>query len=293
MSTPPLNFRRGGVRYQLTASAFESSTFESVSVTISRSVNPAGVRSASQSHTYTFGSLEGVFDHAANLSTASISTGDRLGKWGKLNLSFRQNAATKTSCGGDRKTRSGTISGSLELKTGTERFGTITNDPSRGTLSVQGECGFGNNNPCLPPSRAVSGFKGHRNTGVNSFRANGASSASISFFWSDPLDDGNTSFRLQHFSSARVPARKVNVADNLGSATVRGAKGTWITGEATFRSNAAADTSASPCGNGKESVATRRPGTIGGTLRVTSFLGKNVNADNTTGSATKYAVRAQ
>lgn len=294
LNTTPLTFKRGGVKYQLSVAANESYQGESVSVTISRTVDPAGVRLASQSHTYTFSLLDGVFDHANNLATASISTGNKLGKWGKLNLSFRQNAATKRACNGELKTRTGTISGSLELKTGTNRFATITNRPSRATLQTGSEgCTIPATNPCPAPSRGVGGFNEQRRTGFSAHRVNGATSASVSFFWMDMLsDDGSRT--LSHYSWARVPGKKVNVASNLGTATVRGAKGTWISGEATFKSNGPASASpAYPCGKAKETLSTYRPGNISGTLKVASFLGKNVGVANLSGNANKSVVRAR
>jgi hypothetical protein len=294
LQTTPLTFKRGGVAYQLSVGAWESYQGQSVSVTISRTVDPKGVRLATQSHTYNFSHLDGVFDHADNLSTASISTGKKLGKWGTLKLNFRQNGAIKRACNGEFKSRPGTISGSLEFKTGTKRFATITNRPSKATLQTGNEgCTAPTSSPCPAPSRAVGGFKDHRRSGVSAHRVNGAKSATVSFFWMDMLSaDGSRT--LSHYSWARVPGKKVLVAKNLSTATVRGAKRTWISGEATFKSNGPASANQPyPCGKGKEVVSTYRPGNISGTLKVASFLGKNVGVRNMTGNGNKTAVRAR
>jgi hypothetical protein len=294
LNTQPLTFKRGGVSYQLTVGAFESYQGESVSITISRTVDPKGVRLATQSHTYNFRFLEDVFDQASNLSTASINTGNQLGKWGTLKLNFRQNAATKTACKGEFKSRTGTISGSLELKTGTKRFATITNRPTRATLQTGNEgCATPSTTSCPAPSRGVGAFKTQRQAGVNAHRVNGATSATVSFFWNDMLD-GDGSRTLSHYSWARVPGKRVTVAKNLGTATVRGARGTWISGEGTFKSNGPASTSQPyPCGRGKETLMTNRPGAMSGTLKVNSFLGKNVGVRDMTGHSNKAIVRSK
>lgn len=297
LSTKPLTFKAGGVAYQLSVSAVESpGSFggESVHVTISRTSDPTGVRFATQAHTYSFRSLQGVFDHTDNLSTASIVTGTQLGKWGKLKLNFRQNAAVDRSCGGDVMSRAGTISGSLELKTGTKRFGTINNRPSKALLTssnVNSTCG-NFSDACPLSGSGLSGWSARRRGGMHAFKANGAKTAAISFYWTDELD--SPARTLSHYSLATVPAKNVTVAKNLGTATVRGAKRTFLSGESTFTANGGASQSPPyPCGKTKEVATTSVAGTVNGNLKVASFLGKGIGASAMSVSANKTVVRSR
>jgi hypothetical protein len=298
LTTNPITIRRDGKAYQMSISVFESEGSESLSVRLWQERDPSGVTRSTQSHTFSFQTTD-KFDHAATLATAGVTTNRALGEYGSVNVDFAKNAATQTSCNGHLKTRTGTLSGSVSIKTGTSLFGTITNRPGRATLSFSdGDCGLGGSDgggqieSCPSSGKNASGFRSDPSMILYASRANGANFSNVGVVWSEPLSvDGSS---LIHSIDARVAAAKVNIADNLGSGSVSGASGTWLSGTATFSPTGEPFASpAQPCGSGREYVQTTRPGAWSGGFKADFWLGpdRSVGQGPVSGSATKTSVR--
>lgn len=292
LDTHASGFMHDGVRYRLAVSAYESENSEFVQVTISKRKNPKGVRWAEQSHTYSFSELSDVFSHADNLSSAKILTGGQLGDYGKISLTFAKNGEAERSCDGHVRTRPGTLEGTLELRTGGNRFGVIREVPVKAALTYSdGQCGDEqSSNPCPPAGFGLSAFTGDSDAFMFAEKSKGDDHATIGMFWGEKLDEPTQN--LHHNVFAQVPASNVDIDDNLGSATVRGAPKTWLSGESTFSSNGRAETyDPSECGKGREYVYSSRPGTLNGTLRANSWFGPDLKADEMLATASNTVVR--
>jgi len=293
LESTSLTFRRGGEAYQLSLRAFEIEGNEVVQVAISQTRDPAGVRHAHQEHSYTF-TLEDAFTHADNLGSAKVVTGRKMGKYGRVSVTFSEDGPIDRSCNGHNRSRGGTLSGTMELNTGTDRFETVAGVPARATLThIDGQCQADVlANPCPHEGLDVTGFSEDLTGGfVFASKPDGEKKATIGMFWDEVLGD-DSSQRLSHALLVDLPRRRVTIADNLGSATLRGAKGTWLSGASRFDATEPADRQEpNECGRGRESVYTTRRGTLNGTLKATSWLGSGMRADDMFASADKIVVR--
>lgn len=279
----PVTVRRDGVDYKMQIFATETADGESVDIMLSRRRNPDGVAEATQSHYFSFdvNRNNNRFTHPeTNLSRAGLDTGNEFGDYGSLDLNFNQDGALKTSCDGDDRSRVGTLSGTVNFKTQSGTFNTITNRPPRATLyfdSGERDCGFGGGgggaNACPARTRSIFGSRySSRPFSFSVSETDGSNSASL--FWSsgEALRDGEGF--LSHSLFATLPASNFGVGDQLGSGTIRGAAGTWVSGTATY--TRVGDTYTTPavnCGGDKEKVSKSSQGTLTGNLAVDYFLG--------------------
>ncbi|MDP9405735.1 MAG: hypothetical protein M3O86_03915 [Actinomycetota bacterium] len=271
--------RRDGVDYQISLDAFQFADTESLSVTLSRTRNPDGVRFASQSHTWDF-QLEGDrFNIRDDLSRATIDTGRQLGRFGRIDVVFEKTGPIERSCDGLNREREGRLSGTFRFDTGTEKFGTITMLPRPARLFADEavNCFDGGLPPtpsCPTPTRSVFGGRSRGpDMNLSAFEFDGSGSAFVDVSWFDSL--GLAGGTLFHSISASVPSDRVSISDSLGSATIRGARGTFFSGTARFDATDPALSNASPCGEGgnKEAVSRFRQGRITGDFRADSFIG--------------------
>jgi hypothetical protein len=282
LTTSPGTVTRNNQKYLMTVQVHEQSGVESLTLTLRKVSDPAGVKRSVQSHTFGF-SLSNKFAHTSStLKTAKLATGTALGKYGSMTLNFAQNAALRTSCGGRIKTRTGTISGSMGFKTNVSNFGTITNRPTRGTLvydngkcaATNGEGGGGGVNACPSPDSMLSGSRdgGAPMTLVASKRSPSATSASVFAAWMQNLPVANG--WLSHTIAATLPGANVTIPNNLSSGKVVGASGTWLSGTANYAPNGGAFTTPKTnCGTDKAYTMTLRMGTITGNFKADYWLG--------------------
>jgi hypothetical protein len=300
-NTRPVKFMKDGTAYFMTMAVTESggpSPSASIGVNISKSRNPSGVRRSTQFHSWSFSIDPASVDfNPNNLSTASVDTGTQLGDFGSIDLNFSQTAPLQRSCRGHIKTRAGRVTGTFNFDTQTD-FGSVTKRPARGSLFHHdgancGGGGGGGGNRCPAQSRSTSGSRFSPDfMSLNASRRNGASSASVSVSTFESFADPSGS--AFHSISATVPGGNVVVANNLGSATVTGAGGTWISGTAEFTATGGR-TSGAPtnCRDGKEWLIQSRPGTTTGDLVGDFFIGSDITLSDgdLTGSASKVVVR--
>jgi hypothetical protein len=302
MSTNPITIKRGGQAYQMRIHAFEMGNTESVSVSLSQTRDPSGVTKATQSHTYTFSLSGDRFTHASTLAKAKLATAKQMGQYGALSLSFAKNAATNSTCKGHVKTRTGTLSGTVSLKTGTKLFGTITNRPGKAILTYHnGKCTSGQyaspgtGGPCPTVGMSASAFRHDPEPMLSMFasKAKGAKVASLNLFSSGPMKVSNG--YLSRSIIATVPAAKVTIADNLSSAKVSGVSVPWLSGAGNFTSSGQTfPGSPTACGKGKEYVTSTRMGEWKGTLKANFFIGADPSLSQGAagGSAMKTVVRS-
>jgi hypothetical protein len=290
LTSEPVPFRRGGDRYLLEVSAFDFGSGQQVQVTISQRRDPKGPRRAEQRHSYTF-AVEDALTFEDDLSSAKIDTGEQLGKYGRLDLAFSKDGPLDRSCGGDQRSRTGTLSGTLQLKTGTALFGVIDEVPGEAEVThTAGLCGFATD-ACPPEDTGITGFADGGADGIVFAQRNADDDvALIGMFWSERLSDPTK--RLNHDLVAELPLRKVAISPDLGSATLRGAKGTWLSGTSTFGSTGPTEAGEpSECGKDGEVVYRSRPGKLNGTLKANSWLGSALRANKMDAIASETVVR--
>ena len=281
-------FKKDGVKYRLRLSASESVVGGIVSGTsytasVSRTRDPKGVTRSTQSHTWFFSSQRDGFTANGKLTSASANSGTDLAPYGKVAVKFTGTSALDKACNGGVKSRKGDLTGSLVLKTGTGSLGTIKALPSRATLtfiSRDADCGGGGGPlPCPSNSKAAYGDRYSKAPlSVWASRRAGSDAASVSASsWEELTLEKTTVFgSLSRSVFAVVAAKKVVVADNLSTATIGGAMGTWLSGTANFAAmQKATATNWSPCGKDKvkEHRIITRNGTMTGSFAVDFFAG--------------------
>lgn len=243
----------------------------SVYISLSRVNDPDGVRKATQTQTYSFslddtGSMNSEVtsrpDHPT-LASASVNTGTDMGNFGKMTFAFNANSDLKKTCtdnGGyvHRASRGGTLAGSLTLHTGTALFGTVKTLPTEATLQWKDNIGCPQYVPCTPANRQMRGFRTSDNFSISAYEREGATSATVMASRSLPLSGGSNEGRLASGVSATVPATNVTLADNLSTGTIKGAKGTWLSGTAVFDPSGTLSTYGANCGPGTGKTFTSR-----------------------------------
>lgn len=293
LSTHSVPVKRGGQTYQLSLHASEHQGEEYLTISLGQRRDPKGVTVASRTVAYTFELSGDRFTQAGNLSKAKVGSAKTMGSYGSVALEFAKNAATKSSCKGHTKSRTGRLKGSLTLKTGTKLFGTIKNVPTKGTLYYSdGKCGHTETAPCPPGGSNVSAYSYEENTAVSAGfnKVNGAKSVNVFAYRSEP--GKIKSAFIASYLDAKVPSTKVSIAKDLGSATVKGVKGTWLTGTGEFTAvGDPFDTPATDCGRNKKYVTTLRPGEWQGNLAIDFLLGDDPAFKGLSGNASKSTVK--
>lgn len=290
LTSHPVAVKRGGQTYQMTVSVHQYDDSESLSVTLSQKRDPKGVAVATQSHSYTFDMSGNRFTQSANLSKAKVGSAKTMGSYGAVALEFAKNAATKSSCKGHVKSRSGKLKGSLTLKTGTKLFGTIKNVPSKGTLHFSdGKCGTESSSLCPSSGLSVSAHNQDPSWTMVFSKTAGAKTADMWVYKSEAAKI-KTAY-IGNYISVQVPAKKVTIASDLSSAKVSAVKGTWLSGAGEFTgAGEAFDTPATACGRNKEYVTTLKSGEWQGNLSADFFLGTAAAIKGTHGTAYKSKV---
>jgi hypothetical protein len=283
LSSTPRTIERKGVKYKLSFSVYDSFGGDpSFSISLSKILNPKGVRRSMQSHTFSFtldGRGEFVHNFPKTLEKASVNTAGDMDDWGKVAMRFVKESGGRNTCdkGGVVRQAKGELNGDFVFKTGTKRFGKITEAPRKGTLFYsKGDCQDGvDPNPTFPCPRASSSLFGSRtgdNFSVHASKLKGADAASVFASYSKNLKGG-------HFRSsmiwATLPASKLSVESNLSAGKINGAKSTYLSGAANFAKTAPLqDTGPTPCGSNDGTARyLSRQGEITGDFTAGYFLG--------------------
>ena len=304
--TDPVTVTRNSIDYEMTISATQSNEGgDSMTVTLSRTNDPAGAAKGTQSQLYTWDFVGNRFVPKQDLTTAALASSDEMGTYGNVKLTFDDNGGRGPLCDTttDKRAPGKILAGqsSVTLNTGTTLFGKITNEPATATLyRTSGSCGTDgtDHDGCPPAGFSVSGYRS--TTGNFMYMAAGRSAAAgpsyVMFSTSAQMPDTKTNApgsvgRLVH---AYVPQDNVTFVSNLSSATIKGAAGTFVSGTGTFTSNAAAYPPYTyPCGTNKEVVYSTRPGAVTGNLSGQPVIGSNIGlGQSLKASASRTSVRA-
>ena len=255
----PRKIMRNGKAYMLTVSAYDfGGGAPNVNITLSKTVDPKGIRTSSQSHTFSFDlDDEGVFVHnAPKLGEAKVNTANDIDPWGSFLLRFDRTSSLTNTCksGGKDLSAKGDLSGNFTFKTDTKRFGKITEEPKRATLYYSdGQCDYTGSEEgyCPPSSEGLYGSREGDGLSVHASHTNGVDGISVSMGYFKDIKGGGT--RSSHIM-ARLPRKKLDLAGNLSSGSLRGAKRTYLSGTANFVKDGPLQEFKQPC--------YRKPGTV-------------------------------
>ena len=298
MNTMPRKIMRGGKAYLLTVGAYDAGGGPAtVNITLSKTLDPAGVRTSTQSHTFSFDlDDEGVFIHnAPKLGEAKVNTNGDIAPWGSFLLRFDRTSPLTNTCrsGGKDLSAKGDVTGNFTFKTGTKRFGTITEEPKRATLYYSdGQCDYTGTDEgyCPPSSEGMYGSREGDGLSLYASRVNGYKGVSVSMGYFKEIKGGGT--RSSHIM-ARLPSTKLELANNLSSGRIRGAKKTYLSGAGNFAKDGPLQEFKQPCYRKPGTVdQASRPGVLRGDFKAAFWLGgakslssgrmPDANADRTT-----------
>lgn len=272
---------KDGNTYLMTMSAYEyGGEGDSVSISLSRTKNPDGTGplKATQTVDYNFNITGNRFTHGDNsLQNAAVDTAGEMGVYGTMDLKFNDDGSLVKRCNGHIRQRAGVISGTMSFKTNTNLFGTITKRPARATMtwSDGGECGTTTTVPCGSSYRSVNaGRFASKPLSISGSKVEGAKTANASAFASNGLL--NKEGTMLRYIYATLPASNLTVPNGLGSASLQGAKGTWLSGTMNYKAAAPAHTSPPQnCGTSKETVDSGSNGNATGNFTADFFVGPN------------------
>jgi hypothetical protein len=213
---------------------------QAVKIIISSRNHVSAELHAVQKHFYSFvidRSRQRGFVHPST-AAASVHASEHSYGTLRLDLTFASTASRVTSCGGHTVYRRGRISGSLFFRPPHSSIGSVSGPPAHATLRHgDGSCEIGR----TPEPKTVSGTPCPTTTYV----ATGESSPSNNIFSfvarRDP--DGDTASIVAasnnsgppyvwHTIEAVVPASRVQVASDLSSITIKGGRGSFLSGTA-------------------------------------------------------------
>ena len=299
LTTQPVNVVRGGITYKMSFYASDYGTEGGdFSISLSKTINPTGLRKTTQTHYFSWPlNDDGVFVHnePTSLATAKVDTNSDMNPFGSALVRFAKTSGVTNTCksGGKDLYATGTLSGALEFKTGSDRFGKITEMPTKGTLyRSDGNCedntGGGGFVYC---PRSV-GFSGERETddlelGVNRDTGSDVVTVSASYF-KDMTGDGSRYSSI----SATLPESQFTMAGDLSEGSVAGMEKTYLSGRANFVKNAASATAKDQNCYGKDAQydATSRAGVVKGSMVANFWFGgvRKLSDGNMAGYAHRY-----
>ena len=288
---------RGGTTYKMTlfASGFgaEGADF---SIQLSKTLNPSGLRKSTQSHYFTWPlDDDGVFVHndLTSLASAKVDTNSDMNPFGTALVRFAKTSGVTNTCksGGKILRATGTLSGTMAFKTGTDRFGKIDEMPSKATLvRDDGNCVDGGGGFTYCPRNV--GFFGDRATdgfSIGATRTPGSDVVSVSAAYNKTMSGDGSRYSSIY---ATLPEDQFSIASDLSEGTVAGMKQTYLSGRANFEKTAAASTAEdNPCfGSEATYDRTSRPGVIRGSMIAKFWFGgaRDLSEQKLVGSATRY-----
>lgn len=300
--TRPVPIVRDGIKYRLRLDATKFGREQSITVSITRVVDPDGrgpLRSR-QTVEWTFDGLSSAITAAPDLSTATVTGGAQTAPYATVEYRFTAAKPAQSFCGGAERMASGRVEGSLVIRTKTT-FGDIT----VGNVGAQVYSGTGCDDvpeawPCWPDSRGVFAMRLRGDHFLMAERRGRAARARIfsAAFTALKVDDPDVVATRGRTVQTVVPADHVRISDDLRRGVIRGAMGTFTRGKATFVSNGPASTYEERCGarsDGTIQVMVSRPGRLSGTFRTLHVVGRPTRlADGPLrGVVTRTTVRKQ
>ena len=270
-----------GVAYEIRLQAETAPSGDYLFVTLRRRVDPdgAGPISSIQQHHWSFRNLDRAVVVSNDLATGSLRARQQLSPHGTASYAFAASAAGEQSCGGGFERRRGRLTGQLEMDTrsnfGVVKVGNLLGEAWWSSMRCDPSSnGSGWQPPCLG-SEGVMAFRERDQMAVDANRYDTHSTFPLSTsYWRDiPFDAPNVDGTISRSVTTRLPAEHLVVSDDLRSASVRGAPGTFHRGSAEFRGSGPMDggSGAGVCG---ESSMDMRHGYLSGTLRATFGLGR-------------------
>ena len=187
---------------------------------------------------FDFPFTERHFRHRADLSSASVrGTSDEGGRLA-IDLRFRSDGPSSSSCDGHTRTRPGLITGSLRFRPVNSRIGTMTTLARRATLTyADGTCSLQPflraaypKRPCQPGTVFIIGASSPHDRDLNVIARRDPDAATATIY---VKADEESSYSVHYSLYATVPANHVQVSPDLSSTLVRGAKGSALSGQAT------------------------------------------------------------
>jgi hypothetical protein len=280
LTSDPVAFKRGGATYQLTVRAQESlGGSDHIAVIVSQIRDPRGPVKATQSimwHWY----LNGDRFRAANtLGSARINTATEFKGFGAVDLKYTATSRLTRLCSGNLKTRMGKLSGTVTLKTGTTRFGTIKVSPSRAELlNSNGKCDTDTRAPynakaCPTPVAGVNAFlMGKKESWMLNASAPVRGPAVIS------IGSGGSLSKAGYFYNTiqvELPNENVKFTNPLKSGAIRSVRNVWLDGAAVFEAERDPYSQSRECGSDRMRTDSQASGIIKGQLKTSFWMADN------------------
>lgn len=230
-----------------------------------------GTRWAFQIHSYEVDLPASALTISKDLTSAHIDTGDALGRWGRIDMTFHPAGDPVARCGGLNVRQRGSADGSLSFTPHADNgfFGTITRTAFRhSVVSVRAGCnggggGGGGVYPCPTQRFLVNGYVGRRSSFASffgtAFGRHDLNEESVVYQqWADNVS-------VFHEIDAQVPPGFARLTGR-DSARIRGAPHSFMTGSARHVSAGPPQVDGPyPCGEGGSYMLVGWNGTMTGT----------------------------
>lgn len=279
LTTDPVTVRRDGVAYLMRITAWKPDSSGGVWVNVALAQSTDADAATTRTVEWSFRSLpREAFEPTADLATAAVATGRRMGRYGRFRLSFSEDGRLRTNCGGHVSTRRGILGGTVAFDTGTTSFGTIRARPDAATLTfTDGECADGRTPgatvACPTPGDDVNGSR------FSLSRDRGARVLRFAAGWSESLR-GVRYASLAH--RIETTLRAADAALNVRSAEFDLRHTAWLRGSARFSaSGSAVEWPPASCGTGQQFSRVMYDGSWRGDAVARSLLGPEVSLFDT------------
>ena len=282
-TSAPMRVFRNGVPYDVRVSASRAGADSGIQITFIHERDPDGVVRGQR--TAGFGK-EATFWVDDALANGVLRVGDAaMGARGTVDLTWSPSTALDRSCSGDVADRRGVLTGEFVFDTNTEELGTIRFDRLPGVMrrSTSNACRTGVN-ACPAQTIVISGGDGP----ASAFAVRSGTFANVSAFAVSFLANGWA--RVQSVTG-RVPSDRVTLSQDERQGSVRGARGSFFSGENTFRSFTDSETTVGRCGADRQFTHQSNDGRFSGDLEADTILGRDLTFDGF-GDATRVTVES-
>jgi hypothetical protein len=267
----PIAYEHGGTKFKVRVTAFDFGGGEQMfQIEFFQQSNPDGTGPLS-------GRRSIVFMNSATFKVSGKTLGSgqlaldpaKVGNRANWNMTWNPGKlADKTGCQG-RVIRNGAFEGTGVFQTGEEKLGKITLKKLPGKVTRNPASCLPGYEPttCPPAGHSIYSWTGTRDFNASKY----GKKARIYAGRSEGQAKG---WGVYESVSSTFPAEHVTLNAKLGNGDVKGAKGTFVSGQSNFTGTGSPDTTpATSCKGGKQYTYTGRPGTLANGLVVNFILG--------------------